>query len=293
MHKYLRAVGFSDVNTKSKLQVLIGQAVKNAEERSFSTYGEDTLLAEYNLEVAPGIGVTVCGEMDENDRFLYDYSFPYLRPGCISTQDNTTIERHMDKISYAGVCDDNRVGITIIFYVQNRIDYLKNFDSYYRANKNIAVSLSGLSIDGMIMMPVDKSTCTTAQEKAKKKKRNSLVEAARNGDENAIETLTLDDMDLYSNISRKIKYNDLYSLVETYFMPYGVECDLYSVMGEIEDVEELMNAYTRDIVYKLSIVCNEIPLTVCINKADLFGEPQAGRRFKGTIWLQGKISEVK
>lgn len=65
--------------------------------------------------------------------------------------------------------------------------------------------------------------------------RNQLIEAARRGDEDAIESLTLEDMDTYTTISRRIQKEDVFSLVDTYFMPYGVECDQYSVLGEITE----------------------------------------------------------
>ena len=46
-------------------------------------------------------------------------------------------------------------------------------------------------------------------EKAKREKnatnRNKLLMAARNGDENAIESLTLDDIDTYAQLSKKIR----------------------------------------------------------------------------------------
>ena len=35
---------------------------------------------------------------------------------------------------------------------------------------------------------------------------------------------------------------------------------------------------------------NELTFDVGINKIDLLGEPQVGRRFKGNIWLQGYIN---
>jgi hypothetical protein len=53
------------------------------------------------------------------------------------------------------------------------------------------------------------------------------------GDEDAMEKLTMEDMDTYAAISRQIQTQDVYSIVDSYFMPYGVECDMYSVMGEI------------------------------------------------------------
>ncbi len=51
-----------------------------------------------------------------------------------------------------------------------------------------------------------------------------------------------------------------------------------------------MNKYTKETIYQLRLECNDMNLDVCINKEDLLGEPEVGRRFKGTIWLQGHIN---
>ena len=109
------------------------------------------------------------------------------------------------------------------------------------------------------------------------------------GNEEAIESLTLDDMDTYTTISRKIQKEDVFSLVDTYFMPYGVECDQYSILGEIVEYHQELNRMTKEEIVFMTIECNELTFDVCINKEDLFGEPAVGRRFKGTVWLQGYI----
>ena len=130
------------------------------------------------------------------------------------------------------------------------------------------------------------------KEVARKKSnyRNKLINNARRGDETAIESLTLDDMDLYTTLSKKIRKQDIYSLVDTYFMPYGVECDQYSDLGEVVDSQKVINHFTDEAVYIMRIACNEIEFDVCINEADLLGEPAVGRRFKGNIWMQGMIN---
>ena len=38
------------------------------------------------------------------------------------------------------------------------------------------------------------------------------------------------------------------------------------------------------------VAVNDLNFQVCINKKDLMGEPAVGRRFKGSIWLQGYIN---
>ena len=73
-------------------------------------------------------------------------------------------------------------------------------------------------------------------------------------------------------------------------MPYGVECDQYSVLGEITGMRAAANRMTGEQIYVLTLYCNELVFDVCINQRDLYGEPQVGRRFKGIIWLQGQIN---
>ena len=50
--------------------------------------------------------------------------------------------------------------------------------------------------------------------------------------------------DMYTTISRRIQKDDIFSLVDTYFMPYGVECDQYSVLGEITELRLATNDVT-------------------------------------------------
>ena len=119
--------------------------------------------------------------------------------------------------------------------------------------------------------------------------RHKMIMKARNGDEDAIESLTLDDMDTYSNISKMIVKQDILSLVDNYFMPYGVECDQYAILGEILDMNCVENTMTKEKVWQLTLSCNDLIFDVCINSLDLYGEPAIGRRFKGSIWLQGTI----
>ncbi|MDE7112581.1 MAG: DUF3881 family protein, partial [Acetatifactor sp.] len=141
-----------------------------------------------------------------------------------------------------------------------------------------------------IMMPIMKDEMQKERVKQDSVNRNNLLAAARKGDEDAIETLTLEDMDMYTTISRRIQKEDIFSLVDTYFMPYGVECDQYSVLGEIVGMRLVSNQITGEQIYILTICCNELTFDVSINIIDLFGEPQVGRRFKGVIWLQGYIN---
>jgi hypothetical protein len=106
------------------------------------------------------------------------------------------------------------------------------------------------------------------------------LEAAKNGDEDAMESLTIEDLDLYSMASRRATREDIYSIVDTTFMPSGIECDQYSILGEIKEVICKKNRFTGEEIYDLKVECNDLYFRVGINKMDLLGEPLPGRRFK-------------
>ena len=80
-----------------------------------------------------------------------------------------------------------------------------------------------------------------------------LVSAARTGDPAAIESLTMDDIDTYSKVSQRLISEDVFSIVDTYIMPYGIECDHYSIMGEILELQRITNEYSREEIYVMVI----------------------------------------
>ncbi len=290
MHKFLRAVGFSQYTEKKQVQKLIRDIIIHADERSYTTVGKKTLVAEFDRNFAEDIGIAVCGEFDEDDTYSFDYYLPYLRSDLVSTAEDISIERHAAKESYAGICDDPKVGVSLIFYLQNMISYLKLQGEGKIPAKGTSLNLSALSCQGTIMMPIQKTEWQKKKIAKDAVQRNRLIQAARGGDEEAMESLTLEDMDTYTSISRKIQKADIFSLVDTYFMPYGVECDQYSVLGEITDMKLVTNGLTGEKVHILTLCCNDLNLKVAINSIDLLGEPAVGRRFKGSEWLQGQVN---
>ena len=290
MHKFLRAVGFSQYTEKKQVQKLIRDIIIHADERSYTTVGKKTLVAEFDRNFAEDIGIAVCGEFDEDDTYSFDYYLPYLRSDLVSTAEDISIERHAAKESYAGICDDPKVGVSLIFYLQNMISYLKLQGEGKIPAKGTSLNLSALSCQGTIMMPIQKTEWQKKKIAKDAVQRNRLIQAARGGDEEAMESLTLEDMDTYTSISRKIQKAHIFSLVDTYFMPYGVECDQYSVLGEITDMKLVTNGLTGEKVHILTLCCNDLNLKVAINSIDLLGEPAVGRRFKGSVWLQGQVN---
>ena len=289
MHSYLRAVGFSKITKRSSIRQIITDVVENYDDKTIVKDHPEGVFAEFSKNYGCDCGITVCGQYDENNVFYPDYYFPFFRGTGITTQENVIIERHTEKESFAGACDDLRIGVTLIFYLQNAAEYMKEKYKSGMLPDGQPLTLSGLAREGKILFPVEKDKEAVKAERELTKNRNLLIAAARNGDEEAMESLTMEDMDTYSMISQRIVTDDILSIVDSYFMPYGIECDQYSVMGEIIDYMTFENIITGEKICQITIECNDMQFDVCINREDLLGELKIGRRFKGIIWLQGQL----
>ena len=289
MHKFLRAIGFSDI-TKKDLEIILEEITEHPNMMKITKDSDGNEFAELSIEYAKNMGITLRGTYYEDDSFVVDYYFPYFYGTEISTREMIDIEKHAEKESYAGVCDDVRIGVTLIFYLQNVADYLSERSHGFQNTEITGAVLSGLSTEGKILLPILQKE--KAQSKVfgnNRKDRSQLIAEAREGNEEAMESLTLDDMDTYSCISRRIQNEDILSIVSSTFMPYGIESDQYSILGDIIDMAEEKNRLTKEKIYCLKVRCNDMIFDVCINEKDLMGEPAIGRRFKGNIWMQGSI----
>ncbi len=287
MHSYLRAIGFSKLASESETERLLNEVFHDYTERELAKNDNRVLFIQMKKEFAPDMGIMLCGDLDSAG-FHKRYYIPYFEGLNSSTTEEVTIEKRVDGDSYAGVCDDSRVGVSIIFYLLNAAEFERESFANGTVQKTLSVNFSGLSTNGMILLPVQKDRKQIDLQQKNTVKHSQLLNAAKNGDQEAIEDLTIEDMDLYSMVSRRICEEDLYTIVDTFFMPYGVECDCYQIMGTIQHCRMVKNSATKEEIWQLGLECNDLLLDVCINKADLLGEPAAGRRFKGTIWLQGK-----
>ncbi|MBO5487481.1 MAG: DUF3881 family protein [Eubacterium sp.] len=288
MHKFLRAIGFSNIK-KKELEEILKQIEEHPTTQKAAKDSEGNEFAELCREFGEFFGISLRGIYNENDEFEMEYYYPYFCGSQVSSREFVEVEKHAEKESYAGICDEVRIGVTLIFYLQNIVDYLaiKENKSYRKMADGII--LGALSTEGKILLPINKTEKQSRQEKKQRNDRSQLIAAARDGDEDAIENLTLEDIDIYSMLSRRINHEDVLSIVDSYFMPYGIESDQYSILGEIMDVCLVTHEFTRENVYELQILCNGMMLGVCINQRDLLGEPQVGRRFKGNVWMQGSI----
>lgn len=289
MHKFLRAIGFSDIKKKD-LDMILNEIIDHPEVMKVTRDSSGNEFAELSKTFGENIGIKIRGFYNEEDVFQVSYYFPYCESDRISTQEQIDIEKHAEKESYAGVCDETRLGVTLIFYLQNVADFLSEHRNNIHVKNLYGASLSALSVEGKILLPIEQKVLEKQLANNKYEKRNRLIVEAREGSEEAIENLTMDDVDTYSKISKRIRKEDVLSIVSSSFMPYGIESDQYSVLGEIVELAEAENTLTNEKIYSMKVECNDIIFHITINEKDLLGEPAIGRRFKGNVWMQGTVT---
>lgn len=290
MHSYMRAIGFSNINNRMELNQLLDNVTENATKIRTVDLNSKESFTEITMEFGDGMGITLRGELDETGKFHMEHYFPCVYGQNNSTQEEVGINKRVDSEAYTGMCDDFRLGVSLIFYLQNVIDYLEKKNQNMPMGTPFSITLSALSLEGRVLLPIDMDEVQVRNINAETKYRNNLIAEAKKGNQDAIDSLTIDDIDTYAMISRRAKKEDIYSIVDTSFIPFGSESDNYSIIATITESNLIVNALTKDEVYDMQLVCNDITFRMCINKQDLLGEPFIGRRFKGNIWMQGSIA---
>lgn len=290
MHQYLKAIGFSNITTRRQERELLEETEEDFSSYTLAEMTKDCDFCEFVREYGIGIGVKSCGEINDWDEFEREYYFPYFEGSGITSYADVVVEKKIDQEAYLGICEDARVGVSIIFQLQNNVEYMKEYQLQTLGTRSTSVTLAGLANRGKILLPIVKNEAVQQAQQEEAHNRMMLLSAARQGDSQALESLTLDDIDTYSKVSQRIGKEDVLSIVATYFMPYGLECTLYSILGEILDMQIVVNDKTNETLYILTLNVNDLHFDVCVPMAELSGEPEIGRRFKGEILLQGRIN---
>ena len=290
MHDYLRSIGFSQIRAKTQEDELLQDVLLEPTHRDLVRISEDVTLAEFRKEYGPYFGIALRGEFDRNNQFRVQHYIPYLTGSGVTLHETVEIEKHSNMDAYAGICEDIRIGTTLIFHLQNVIPFIKTHVGPERPFPQKDVTLTGLAREGTVLLPVQKTELQVQAVREQSAQRRRLIAAAREGDEDAIESLTLEDIDLYTALSNRIRHEDILSIVDTTFMPSGIESDEYYVIGEIEHVSSAQNRLTGETVYQMRICARDMSLDICVRADDLYGEPKKGRRFKGEICLQGDVA---
>jgi hypothetical protein len=289
MHDYLRAIGFGRLNDRKSLQHLLGLVMANPDQQYFAQDPDRPVYWEKSKNFLPGAGITVRGETDENGKQIYEYFFPHFHGEHVSFTDTVDLEKEFEREEYKGVCELPDMGIMMVFHMNRLKDYASKAGRYGFLEK-ASVKLSALSISGSVLLPLARPKKGPG-EKEKQAAAGRRFEAAQKGDPEALAELAIQEFYMYNQISQRIfSGEDVLSVVESSFMPFGTASEQYSVLGDIVECKEEYNQLSGEKIWLMTVLCSGKLIDLCINAEDLIGEPKAGRRFRGTIWLQGQLS---
>ncbi|MCR5373806.1 MAG: DUF3881 family protein [Lachnospiraceae bacterium] len=288
MNDFYDAVGFSNIKNRKQLDDILKVIIDEYDVKFNRNTGDDVIKQERIKYFGDNIGIRVCGELYDNGEFRGEYAYPFIKGSVLSMNRDVEVETRKDTDARVGISEDSRFGATLIYQFQEAYDETLKRVVDKNSFSNAKVYLTGLSDAGMIILPIANKG-EVENNILKNKRRNELREEAIEGDEEALKTLALADYDAINMVGRRIQNEDVLSIVSTTFLPFGVESDHYMMIGEIEEFEYINNTLTEEEICIMKVICNNMQMTIGVNRNDLIGEPQVGRRFKGLIWLQGAV----
>ena len=289
MHDYLRAVGFSRLADRKSLRQMLSLVMTNPDQEYYTEAKDMPVYWEKSRDFLPGAGLTVRGDTDENGMLAYEYFFPHYHGSHVSFTGTVDLEKEFEREEYNGVCEPSDMGIVMVFHMNRLKDYAARIREYGYLEDS-PVRLSALSVRGSILIPLERKQPSDG-EKEIQAAESRRYEAAQGGDPEALAELAMHELFLFNTITHRVmEGEDVLSVVETSFMPFGTASDQYSVLGDILNCQEQNNLFSGEKVWQLTVLCNGKLIDICINAEDLTGAPKPGRRFRVTIWLQGQLS---
>ncbi len=180
IHTFLRSIGFGDLTKNADLYLILESILNRPDEQNIvkDEYGNE--FACFSKSFGTDIGITVCGNFINDKEFRMEYYYPYLHGSQITTCETIEIERHAAREAFAGICDELKLGVTLIFYIENIADILharKNAVHNTTTRPDNAV-LAGLSTGGKILLPIMKTSKQLANKEKSSEKRLSLMKQA-------------------------------------------------------------------------------------------------------------------
>lgn len=116
-----------------------------------------------------GIGVAMYGELNEQDEMEIEYYYPYILNEEVTSRAECSIQRHTEKETYAGLLDEYKVGLSLIFYLLNPIEYRECYRKERERLQVTSVSLAGFANRGKVLLPIKKTALQIEKPKWRRK----------------------------------------------------------------------------------------------------------------------------
>lgn len=287
MHDFLRSIGFSSLKSKKQLQELTEWVLEKPDHLSVVSLDSESNLAVAEREVAGHAGIAVVGEMDEQGVLIPEYYYPYISSTHLSSDSRISYDKLHKKTGFIGMCEDFRMGMALIFNVRNITELYRNEMDGPFGRPFTKVNLSALASDGTVLLP-----CVQTEKavlKGQDAERERLYKDACDGNQAAMEALASQETERFHRVMDRLHETDVFTVVDSFFMPHGMESDQYYFMGTINAVQKIRNELTGEFYYRMVIDANGMTVLTAINEKDLIGSPEPGYRLKCHAWLTGEL----
>ena len=123
IHTFLRSIGFGDLTKNADLYLILESILNRPDEQNIvkDEYGNE--FACFSKSFGTDIGITVCGNFINDKEFRMEYYYPYLHGSQITTCETIEIERHAAREAFAGICDELKLGVTLISSMREKMPY--------------------------------------------------------------------------------------------------------------------------------------------------------------------------
>jgi hypothetical protein len=285
LNEYLRAIGLGEANTDASLNSLIRFVSANPDEQYILGRNNSDTYIEYYKRFGERFGLALRGDIGEQEEVTIDRCAPYAVAERDMFCSYIEIENSEDNV-YVIIAEDEQTGNELVFHLQNALDYLDADKTPPKSNK---VNIAGLSLNGTIVLPVIKDEYSEKLRYEEDLFYRELMHKVRQGDSEAKELLKIQESETTEVMRERLKTEDFLSVVEGFFIPNENDDTCYSLLGEIELFEKLVNRKTNEGVFRIIVNVTGTPIEIYINEVDLIGAPSVGMRFLGNCWLQGRL----
>ena len=291
MDVFMRSVGFTRDRFFESINRIKKELEETPDKKVVFDCGDLGLFVECYKMYGDGIGVLARGTMEIDGKMEIDSCEAFA-----FCNDDFAVNKYIVEFSENQpliVFEDVGTGNELVFALQNRIDYLRDEQKFINHGRSVTysretgiikrlVNYAAFSIYGSIILPVHKHGEEGESYEDIDVEAESLCscEDALPFDMNAV---------LDEDIQERLLEEDVLSVVEGFFLPMEDSETDYSVLGEIEAVDEIVNTLTAETVVRLSLNITGTRMQLLINSLDLMGYPQVGMRFLGTCRLRGGV----
>ena len=272
MNVFFNSVGFSNLKAKTDIINLVNTILKNYDDKYILNHNNDVMYSSFYKYYGSNFGLCIKGFLDANENFELYECLPFFNSKLKVKTNSIECVEHNTEYFISTTPQKNCDSLT--FKIVNTLEYFNNIQSI---NQDYFVNISGMSVKGTVILPLEKNNAI--EDRLKLNLKSTNINTSNNIDTKS---------SLHDILNDKSFSIDLLTYINTFCIHMGKYSE-YSILGDILKVKTTRNTLTQEVCYIITIGLPKNKFEIVINKDTLVGYPSVGMRFMGTCSLQGNI----